>query len=113
MEKFNLIELLANTVLASLGGLVRRLSEMEKSNDKKHNTFSYYIVGAIISMFVGIVVYLLCKNFNVSAYLTAGLTSLGGYMGVPVLDLLSNVAVKKVKDSTGLTDTKKEDTKTK
>lgn len=113
MEKFNLIELLANTVLASLGGLVRRLAEMEKCNDKRHNTLSYYIIGAIISMFVGIVIYLLCKNFNVSVYLTAGLTSLGGYMGVPVLDLLSNVAVKKVKDSTGLSENKKDETKSK
>ena len=100
MNEFNFLELLANTALASLGGLVRRLSELEKSGKKKV-TLSYYIVGALISMFVGIVIFLLCKNFNVSMYLTAGLTSLGGYLGVPVLDLLSNIAVKKVKEQTG------------
>lgn len=75
-----------------------------KKNDPRKMSLFYYIVGCAISMFVGVVIYLLCKNFGVSQYLTAGLTSLGGYMGVPILDLLSNIAVKKVKDAAGYQD---------
>lgn len=102
MEKFNFLELLINALLASFGGLVRRLSEMEnKKSDPRRNSLFYYIVGCSISMFVGVVIYLICKNFQISQYLTAGLTSLGGYMGTPILDLLSNIAVKKVKTATG------------
>ena len=113
MEKFNILEFIINTVLASFGGLVRRLAEMEnKRDDPRRNSLTYYIVGSCISMFVGIVIFLICKNFNLSQYLTAGLTSLGGYMGVPILDLLSNIAVKKVKDATGYSDgNKKEENK--
>ena len=105
MEKFNFLEFIINALLASFGGLVRRLAEMEnKKSDPRKMSLFYYIVGCAISMFVGVVIYLLCKNFGVSQYLTAGLTSLGGYMGVPILDLLSNIAVKKVKDAAGYQD---------
>lgn len=98
MEKMNYIELILNTGLAALGGLVRRLAEMEdKKDDPRRSSVMYYLMGSVISMFVGVVVYFLCKHFGISQYLTAGLTSLGGYMGAPLLDLLSHLAVKKVK----------------
>jgi uncharacterized protein involved in cysteine biosynthesis len=51
-------------------------------------------LGSLVSTFVGIIVYILCKNFGVSQLLTAGLTALAGYMGAPTLDMLSD-AVKK------------------
>ena len=73
MEKFNFLEFIINALLASFGGLVRRLAEMEnKKNDPRKMSLFYYIVGCAISMFVGVVIYLLCKNFGVSQYLTAG-----------------------------------------
>ena len=107
MENFNFLELLLNTVLASFGGLVRRLSEMENvSNDPRKNSLSYYIIGSFISMFVGIVIYFLCKNFEISQYLTAGLTSLGGYMGVPILELLSKIVTSKIQHTTNYSDKK-------
>ncbi len=87
--QINTIEVLINMILASFGGLVRRMAEMEK-NPKKKPPISYYIVGSAISMFVGVVVYILCKNFGVSQFLTAGITALAGYMGSPVLDMLSD-----------------------
>jgi len=97
----NFVDVLINAALASLGGLVKRLSEMEKS--AAHNVSpGYYIVGAFMSMFVGIVVYFLCKNFDAPQFLTAGLTSIGGYMGVPLLDLLSEIAKKRVEKEAGV-----------
>ncbi|MDR1693213.1 MAG: phage holin family protein [Oscillospiraceae bacterium] len=98
--QINYIEVLINIALASFGGLVRRMSELEKKPEKKAS-FSYYIIGSLISMFVGIVVYLLCKNFEASQLLTAGLTALSGYMGVPVLDLLSDLAKKRIAVKSG------------
>ena len=89
------MEVILNIALASLGGLVKRLSESEKQSGQKM-TLAYYLVGSFISMFVGIVVYFLCKNFEVSQFLTAGVTALSGYMGTPVLDILSNLAKKKI-----------------
>ena|GEM_PF-2977914 len=94
--RIDLLEILINIALASFGGIVKRLSEMERLSGQKI-TFAYYFVGALISMFVGIVVYLLCKNYGVSQLLTAGITALSGYMGAPVLDILSNIARKRLK----------------
>jgi CheY-specific phosphatase CheX len=93
--QINYIEVLINILLASFGGLVRRMAEIEKNPGKKA-TVSYYVVGSAISMFVGIVVYILCQNFGVSALLTAGATALAGYMGTPVLDMLSDIAKNKL-----------------
>lgn len=103
--EINFIEVLINLILASLGGLVKRLSDMEKNKNQKV-TFSYYLIGSCISMFVGIVVYFLCKNFNVSQSLTAGLTALSGYIGAPVLDLLSDIAKHKVSKMNGIQEDK-------
>jgi hypothetical protein len=97
----NYIEILINIILASFGGLVKRLTELEKMQDTKIS-ISYYVIGAIISMFVGIVVYFICKSFNASTFLTAGLTALSGYMGSPVLDLLSNITKKKLEEESKL-----------
>jgi len=96
--QINPIEALINLVLASFGGLVKRLSDLEKTGRRKKTTFLYYITGSGVSMFVGIVVYFLCKNFEVSQFLTAGITALSGYMGTPVLDLLSDLVKKRIKD---------------
>jgi hypothetical protein len=93
--QINYIELLINAILASFGGLVRRMSEIDRNPDKKASV-SYYMFGSFISMFVGLVVFLLCKNFNVTELLTAGLTALAGYIGSPVLDMLSDMAKKKI-----------------
>jgi hypothetical protein len=46
-------------------------------------------------------VFLLCKNFELSELLTAGLTALAGYIGSPVLDMLSDVVKKKLIKSVG------------
>jgi hypothetical protein len=97
--QINFIEVLINILLASFGGLVRRMAEIEKNPEKKASA-SYYVIGSAISMFVGIVVYILCQNFGVSQLLTAGATALAGYMGSPVLDMLSDIAKTKLSKGT-------------
>ncbi len=98
--QINYVEALINLMLASFGGLAKRMSEMEKTPEKKVS-FSYYLVGSSVSMFVGVVVYVLCKNFGVSQLLTAGLSALSGYMGSPVLDMLSDIAKKRIEKTAG------------
>ncbi len=99
--EINPLEVMINLVLASFGGLVKRLSEMEKL-PKGKVSFMYYFTGSIISMFVGVVVYFLCKNFGVSQFLTAGITAIAGYMGTPALDLISDMAKKRFKKAAGI-----------
>ena len=91
----NYLEVLINVCLASFGGFVKRLSDLEKQPGKKAG-LSYYIGGSIISMFAGVVMYFICKNFDVPQFLTAGITALSGYMGSPVLDLLASILKKRI-----------------
>lgn len=93
--EINYVEVLINIILASFGGLVKRIAEQEKNPSRKAS-LSYYMIGSFVSTFVGMVVYLLCKNFHISQFLTAGLTAISGYIGSPVLDLLSEIAKKRV-----------------
>ncbi len=93
--QINHIEVLINIMLASFGGLVKRIADQEKNPTKKVS-LSYYMFGSVISMFVGIVAYILCKGFNLSQLLTAGITALAGYMGSPLLELLSDIAKKRI-----------------
>ena len=91
------VELVINIALASCGGLVKRLLEIESrppQNLSVFLSFVYYFTGSFISMFVGTVVYFLCKNYAVPQFLTIGITALAGYMGAPALDLLSGIVRK-------------------
>jgi hypothetical protein len=89
------LEVVINTLLAAVGGVVKSLVEAESRNGPPPK-LTRFIVSAIVSMFVGVIVFVLCKNFEVPIYLTAGLTALAGYMGAPVLDLLARIAQKKI-----------------
>jgi uncharacterized membrane protein YeiH len=93
MDKKVFLELVINVILSGTGGIIRKLIEQE-NNPKLRVPTSRYIVSAIISLFVGLIVFLMCKNFHVSMYLTAGLTALSGYMGSPILDLLLRIIAR-------------------
>jgi uncharacterized membrane protein YeiH len=97
MDKKVFLELVINVILSGTGGIIRKLIEQENNPNLRVPT-SRYIISAIISLFVGLIVFLMCKNFHVSMYLTAGLTALSGYMGSPILDLL----LRKVAQETGI-----------
>ena len=95
MNKINWTELLLCIVLASLGGIVRKLVYLEKHPCQVPDAGSY-IVSSIISMFVGIIVYFLCKHYGFPIFFVIGVTGLAGFIGTPVLYTFSNVFMKKI-----------------
>ena len=70
---------------AAVGGLVREIVRPEK------HTFAKFIMGAIVGVFTGLIVFCVMKYFNSGEFLTAGATGLGGYLGTPLLDYLGKV----------------------
>lgn len=104
-----ILELLVSIMLASLGGIVRRLVESEKKHSKKKYSLSYYMAGAVISMFVGGVIWLLCKSFNLTEYVTAMFAAIGGYGGSPVLEKLERASVSKMQQAMGYKESDKEE----
>lgn len=97
MENINWIEALISILIASFGGLVKTLTAKEK-NPEATISPSGYISSSIISSFIGMVIFFLCKNAKVSTYLMFGLTATSGFIGSSMLDLISNGVTKKVKD---------------
>lgn len=67
--------------LALMGGLVRELV-----TEGQHSLVKF-IVGGFIGVFCGLIVYYICKHFGVEEHLTAALIGLGGYTGIPVLEI--------------------------
>jgi hypothetical protein len=80
--------MLIHGLLAAIGGVVRELKNPETSRGID------FFVGALIGVFCGVVVYFLCKNYGCSDYLTAAFTSLAGYIGTPILDMITKVVKK-------------------
>lgn len=84
MSNVSTLELLMHAVFAALGGIVREL----KNPDKKQDLVRF-IAGAFIGIFVGLVVYFICKQYNTGEYITVAMTGLGGYVGTPMLDFIA------------------------
>jgi len=87
MDAINWLELLVNATLAACGGLVRRLAEKEKY-PKRHIGATMFITSAVVSLFVGVVFYMACKENGVSAYLTMMITAMMGFFGTPAISWL-------------------------
>jgi len=85
----NIYDIALHAVFASIGGIVRELKQPEEARKLIH-----FFAGAFIGVFCGLIVYFLCKNYAVSDYLTASLTGLAGYIGTPVLDLITKIIKK-------------------
>ena len=90
MENFGL-PILIHTILAFLGGCVREIDIVGKKGFDKFK----FISGAFVSTFCGIVTFFFCMNFELSLWLTAALTSLAGYIGIPLLDFFIVVLKKR------------------
>ena len=96
-NNINWLELLINILLASFGGAVKKLVDQEKEKDtKKKYKIGAYFTSAIISLFVGIVTYFLCKNFDASQYIIMAFTSIAGFIGTPVIYTIFNAVAKKM-----------------
>lgn len=96
MDKIDWYELIICILLASFGGIVKRLVDQEKNPEEKI-ILRYYISSAIISLFVGIVVYIFSKNFKVSSLMTMGVTSIAGFIGTPIIYSIANFSFKQIK----------------
>jgi len=82
--------ILIHATLAFFGGCVR---EVDLAGKKGFSVFQF-VSGAFVSTFGGVVTFFICMSYNVSPWLTAALTSLAGYVGIPILDFFI-VAFKK------------------
>lgn len=92
------VEFLIAIVLAMLGGVVRRFSDIEKDPSQEF-TLKEYIFTAVISGFIGIVAFALLSHFSVSALLSIAVVSIAGFTGSPLLKLLSSLLMKKVENT--------------
>jgi len=91
----NWIELLINILLASFGGVVKKLVDYEK-NPRRKIGIGLYVSSAIMSLFVGIIVYFVCKNYNVPMFLTMALTAIAGFVGTPAIYMIMSLISKKL-----------------
>jgi len=94
-------DLLIHGIFAAMGGVVREIKSPDE--DKSFPTF---VGGAMVGIFAGMVVYFICKEFNVGEYLTVALTGLAGYSGAPTLDVLTKLFTKLAKLKIQLPDDK-------
>ena len=101
-DNTNFLELLISIFLASFGGVVNRLAAQEK-NPRKKIKAGAYISSSIISLFVGIVVYSICKHYNMTQNLVMAFTAVSGFIGTPVIYMVFNFATKSLhlKDDKG------------
>ncbi len=75
--------------IAILGGISRELS-----NPREHTFFSF-LSGAIISVFSGLLMFCICKNYNVNEFMTAAAVGLSGFLGIELIRVLANMLKKK------------------
>lgn len=100
MQEIELIELLIAMILSAIGGVVRKLSELEHSPEKQI-TLRQYIFTSIISCFVGIVIYSILKHYDWPMLLIMAVVSIAGFTGSPVMHLLSLVFVNRLRKEAG------------
>lgn len=100
MDKLNLFEITLNLMLAALGGIVKRLVELE---DTKENVpTKFFVISALIGIFTGMLVYFALKGLDWNEYVIVACVSLSGFMGNSLLKVLSKIAVSKVERKSGV-----------
>ena len=88
----SIFPIVIHAILAFLGGCTREISIMDQKGFKVYS----FISGAFVSTFGGVVIFFLCMNYEVQPWLTAALTSLAGYIGIPILDTLTIIVKTKL-----------------
>lgn len=96
MIEINLFELLICIALASFGGIVKRIVDMEKHPKKKVKP-GQYVTSAITSLFVGIVMYSICKNYNIAPFMIISLVSVAGFLGAPIINIIASFSLGHLK----------------
>jgi len=85
----DIITFLVSTFLAVLGGIVRVLSAQDQTSEYRPSSYDY-TKNVVISMFVGVLAYTVCREYGASDNMTAAFTGLAGYSGTHVLDYAMN-----------------------
>lgn len=80
-----------HAILAAVGGLVRELVKGGK------HTLAGWIGGALVGVFTGFLVGLICGHYNVEPKMTWAMSGLGGYIGTPLLDLMGAIVKRFVR----------------
>lgn len=100
----NFVTFLIFTTIATVGGMVKYLKSMDKFKLQK------FLIEAIASGMVGLIVSLACVSFGLDQHLTGALAGLAGFLGA---DVVKGMFSQVVKDKTGIVvDEKVEEEKT-
>ena len=100
MQGIEWLELLIAMMLSTVGGVVRKFTELERNPDQQI-TGRQYMLSSAISCFVGIIVFGLLKHFEMSMLLIIALVSIAGFIGSPVIHVLSSAFMSRLKEETG------------
>ena len=100
MQTFDWIELLIAMMLSAIGGIVRKFTELERNPDQQI-TLRQYMLSSAISCFIGIVMYALMTHFGMSMLLIIAVVSIAGFIGSPVIHVLSSGFMNRLKDKVG------------
>jgi uncharacterized membrane protein YeiH len=103
MREIDWIELLIAVALSAMGGVVRKLSELEH-DPKKQITLRQYIFSSIISCFVGVVMYAICKHYDWPMLLIMAAVGVSGFIGSPIMQALSSLFMKRLHKEMGVKD---------
>jgi len=95
------IELLIAMLLSTIGGVIRKFTELER-NPGQQITLRQYMLSSAISCFIGIVMYALLRHFDIAMLLIIAAVSIAGFIGSPVIHVLSSAFMNRLKDKTGV-----------
>lgn len=100
MQDINWLEFLIACMISLIGGIVRKFSEIENDAEQDFTLREYILTGAI-SGFTGVIVFALLSHYNVSALLALASVGISGFVGSPLLRLMSSVFMKKASNVGG------------
>ena len=97
MGEVNWLEVLANTLFASFGGIISILVDNEKKSRRKKMTIGQYISKVTISFFGGFLVYALCVTQTDLPFIAVmAITGAAGFAGSPAVNALVKLKLKLV-----------------
>ena len=89
----NFVTFLIFTTIATVGGMVKYLKSMDRFKLQK------FLIEAVASGMVGLIVSLACVSFGLDQHLTGALAGLAGFLGA---DVVKSMFGQFVKDKTGI-----------
>lgn len=96
----NLVPTLWMAAIAMIGGYVNFRQKMKKGEVRGWN-FTELIGEMVVSAFVGILTFWLCRGFEVNEWLTAAGVAISGHLGARAIFMLERAVEKKVETWSG------------